>query len=416
MGIRMQNIANLFADTKTRTIVVVTSIVFIVGISVAFIGLRSPSTNEEESAAASAPGGISSVPGAGETSRYYQQLQTRQNLEKAETAQKTGTSAIPTLVGGFEKVPAAKKSGVKTLDEAGGQQKGQRRTPSQQTIVRVSEDTKAQEELEKAMANEAKKLFAAWSGVTKQQMVAGKEPEKRSNRSGRGDGSGRDSDGSSSSSSTDDTGKPEDEVVIKAGDVLYGVLRTSINSDEPGPVMAAVVSGKFKGAKLLGKLQLTQAQTSVILTFNVMNIPGSDESININAVAIDPESARTALADHVNRHYFMRYGALFAASFLEGYANAIQTSGSNSTTSAFGSQTNSYRELSSSEEYQVALGQVGQKWSRAIKDVYKTPYTVTVNSGSGVALLFMSDVKLPVGTEIGSDEFSSSPPGPVCCR
>ena len=66
-----------------------------------------------------------------------------------------------------------------------------------------------------------------------------------------------------------------------------------------------------------------------MLNFSLLSIPQIINSVSISAVAIDPYTAHTALSGDVNNHYLLRYGSLFASSFLQGYAQA-ETSGTKS--------------------------------------------------------------------------------------
>ena len=50
----------------------------------------------------------------------------------------------------------------------------------------------------------------------------------------------------------------------------------------------------------------------------------------IQAVAIDPQTARTALAGQINNHYLLKYGTLFASSFLQGVGSSLQAVNSTS--------------------------------------------------------------------------------------
>ncbi len=82
--------------------------------------------------------------------------------------------------------------------------------------------------------------------------------------------------------------------------------------------MATIVqNGDFKGAKLLGKLQLAQGKDRVSLTFTLMDKEGWPTTKSINAFAIDPDTARTVMATDVNYHYLMRYGGIMATAFLQ---------------------------------------------------------------------------------------------------
>ena len=109
--------------------------------------------------------------------------------------------------------------------------------------------------------------------------------------------------------------------LAKAGTIFNAILETGINSDEPSPVLAKIVSGDLKGARLIG--QINRVGQKVLVQFSSISLPTSPTSIKISAVAVDSNTSRTALASNVNNHYLQKYGIMFATAFLGGYANAI---------------------------------------------------------------------------------------------
>ena len=125
-----------------------------------------------------------------------------------------------------------------------------------------------------------------------------------------------------------------------------------------------------------------------------MSVPNEQNSLGVSAVAIDPDTARTALASDVDHHYLQRYGSLFASAFLEGYGSAVQQSGSTVTNSIFGGSSTAYGSLSGIEEVAAGLGQVGQEWGSQLGDVLDRPNTIVVHSGVGLGILFLNDVTL----------------------
>ncbi|WP_426741273.1 TrbI/VirB10 family protein, partial [Pseudomonas aeruginosa] len=78
-------------------------------------------------------------------------------------------------------------------------------------------------------------------------------------------------------------------------------------------------------SKLIGSFNLPSNADKMVITFNTMSVPGAEKTISISAYAIDPNTARTALSSRTNHHYLMRYGSLFASSFLQGFGNAFQS-------------------------------------------------------------------------------------------
>ncbi len=205
-------------------------------------------------------------------------------------------------------------------------------------------------------------------------------------------GQGAQTTGAAGNAATGAAGSAEEKPpLIKSGTILFGVLDTAVNSDYPDtPVMVTIVQGPFKGATLLGKLSLAQGKDRVSLNFEQMNRDDWIKAKKISAYAMDPDTARTVMASSVDYHYFKRYGALFAASFISGYASAIQNAGTTST--VFGGTSSTYPALSPGNRIAVGLGQVGTEFANAAQSYVNTPTTVKINSGVGLGILFVSDV------------------------
>ena len=236
----------------------------------------------------------------------------------------------------------------------------------------------ALQEQEAGMATQAQALFTSWMPVPAQAYTQGP------------DTSAEDAAAAKAATEKAAAGIPG-KTIVTAGKVLFGLLITAVNSDEPGPIMARIISGKYKGAKLIGSLTpVTQYQDKVALNFNTMILPKATSSISIDAVAIDPDDARTALSSYTNNHYFMRYGALFAASFLSGYSKALTQQG---TTSLAG--LNLANDLSKtrcqSQRVGVGLGEVGNQFAGILSSQFGRPPTIHVYSGTSIGVLFLSD-------------------------
>ncbi|MBS0359407.1 MAG: type IVB secretion system protein DotG/IcmE [Proteobacteria bacterium] len=236
-----------------------------------------------------------------------------------------------------------------------------------------------------AISSEATTMLASWS-TPNQVYVQGPEPKDKTTGKAIGLGSVA-AEGAAAGAVTG-------ENAIKAGDIMFAVLDTSVNSDEPGPVLATIVQGKLKGARLIGSLSRPQNAERVILNFQTLSIPAASKTIPINAVAVDPTTARTALSSKTDNHYLLRYGSLFAASFINGLGNAYQATGT--TISINGSSATVAQEVSRSvkDNVIIGLGQVGKNWSTVAKQNFNTPPTVYVYSGTGMGILFLKDVQV----------------------
>ncbi|MCF6808134.1 hypothetical protein L3V79_07265 [Thiotrichales bacterium 19S9-12] len=187
-------------------------------------------------------------------------------------------------------------------------------------------------------------------------------------------------------------------VIIKAGDIMFAVIGTAVNSDQVGtPVMATIVTGEYKGTKLLGSFQ--RANDRLVVQFNLMSMPQMSKSIGISAYAIDSRTAQTALASNVDYHYLTRWGGLMASSFLAGFGDYFSDNSDTYELPSDGSG-NTYV-INASDTGLVArngiysgLGEVGNALSDKMSKNFDRPPTVTLDQGSGVGILFMSDVTL----------------------
>lgn len=178
--------------------------------------------------------------------------------------------------------------------------------------------------------------------------------------------------------------------LVRAGTIIPGVLISGLNSDTPGPVLAQIVSGKLKGARLMGEMKASDS--GIVIQFTKLSMIGQPKTFEINAYAIDPNTTSTSLASDVNNHYFLRYGLGLAAAFVSGYGEAVSNQGTTTTVGAMGNVTQTQGNLDNAQITKSAFGKIGQKLGSEIdKDSNKAP-TVTVNAGSPLGILVMSDL------------------------
>ncbi len=243
------------------------------------------------------------------------------------------------------------------------------------------------------MSTLANQLIAEWKNVPTQTYTAGQEDKGAVAGVGPGAGPG----GAGVAQSSSAAGSATQISIIKTGDVLFAVIDTSVNSDEPGPILATIVSGKLKGTKLIGSFNLPSNAKKMVITFNTMSVPGAPKTVPISAYAIDPNTARTALSSKTNNHYLLRYGSLFASSFLEGFGNAFQSANTTVTIGGTGGGNNvtvaNGVGRSTLENAVIGLATVGKTWGQQAQVLFNTPVTVEVYAGTPVGILFTQDVK-----------------------
>lgn len=243
------------------------------------------------------------------------------------------------------------------------------------------------EQTQGLMMQEAQKFMVGWSNFANQSFQKAPEDKKSTEQS----------EAAQKAAATGPQGP-----IIKAGTVLFAVLTTGINSDEQSPIMAQVVTGPLKGSKLLGSF--SRVNTRVLIQFNLLSNPHYVKTIPIDAVAIDPNTARTAISGQVNNHYLLRYGTLFASSFLEGISNAIINQGVTTDCAGGGGLFCVVKTspLNTDQQIAVGLGKVGQSYAQYMGANFNTPPTIRVPSGSGIGILIMSDLTLPETEFVGA--------------
>lgn len=183
--------------------------------------------------------------------------------------------------------------------------------------------------------------------------------------------------------------KSERVIRINAGDIAYTRLQIGINTDEISPVRAEILSGELAGAVLLGSPR--RAGKKAIVELDTMTFEG--EQYSIDAVALDLDTKRTAMADDVDSHYGENLVYLTIASILTGYSNSLQSweEESNSGSDATIQTKNKVDDLD--DRLMVGLGDAGQEMKSIFKDqinrqptVYKYP--------DDIGVMFMSQLNI----------------------
>ncbi len=321
-------------------------------------------------------------------------LQEYQSAMSALTAGPVAQTNLPT-VDDFAKLQqqlAQQQSGQFTPAVATGQSNDQFAAAEEAARAQAMQEREQRiQDMESAMSGQAQQLLTAWQPPSMQHKAGAPDEKKTGSLIPSLPGAANKA---SPNSNNPNSLAPAGPPLLKTGTIAFAVLDTGVNSDYPDtPVMATIVSGPMKGAKLLGKVQVGQGPglNKVSLQFNLMDMEGWPTTKTINAFAIDPDTARTVMASHVDNHYFERYGAIMASSFLSGYASALTTAGSTATTGIFGTST-AYPSLSPAAKLAVGLGQIGTNLTSAAQSYMNRPLTVTVDAGVGLGILFMSDV------------------------
>lgn len=364
----------------------------------------------------SATPAISATPGTSTSPEYNKKVQ-NENERAAEEALKTGEGFVPRIVNDQS---FNKNSPIDMLDQEKERQRiedeqnrakqaaldeeQRRKEDAERLAIQQKNQQLQQQEVEKQISQpkaETKKysmddyvLIAAATNIWRVKDTVSEfdyAREKQKEQKDETQFSQSENNGESNKSSTDSaTQAAPTSPYASAGTIFNAILETGIDSDEPSPVLAKIVSGELKGAKLLGKMN--KSGEKVVVEFNTISLPGKSTSLKIQAVAVDPSSSRTGLASDVDRHYFLRYGVLLASTFLSGYAEAIAQQGTSVVNASTGYETQT-KDFSAKEINQQAIGKVGTEVANSIKS-QNIQTTITVENGTAIGILLMSDLTI----------------------
>jgi len=417
----VENVKGLVKNKSTRVIVILTFGVVIAGLIVANMTTSNQQSRPKDLQAtidpAVSPTNAKPVPGTSDNPQHNENIK-EFNRKAAEEARKTGASVQPILSNsgsGSEKDPfdlmSKKNDGsVKPVDisvplpatmqkpvqpvVAPVPQQPQQQQVAQSALQKPQSLMQAERDMAQAMAG----LLNSWtpSGQKAEITFVNKPMTGSVAAMQQGDVAAGQQMAGMVPQSAAQVEQPiqQKKVSIKAGSILHAVVITSVNSDEPGPVLAQIVTGPYAGGRLIGKFEMTKDDPKLILTFNTLVMQNAERSYQLNSYAIDPGTARSALSSDVDNHYFSRYGMFAAATFLKGYSKAISQSGATQTVGigAAGLTTaTTYPEMDNRKVALAALGEVGSEVAGQLRGGLSRPPTVTLNSGAEIGVLVMQD-------------------------
>jgi len=186
---------------------------------------------------------------------------------------------------------------------------------------------------------------------------------------------------------------PKDEgilnTLVSAGDVVYAQVLTQANSDVPGPVLAEILTGKLKGARILGNFDYTEEY----LVLNFQTAVLGERDYRIEAIALDPDTTLTGVATDVDNHYFKRIVLPAAGAFISGFAASRADTGSSSTTTSGGQVVQDKPKANDEEQVYKGISSAADKVSEFLDKAGDVKPTVVIASRTPVGILFLKSVR-----------------------
>ena len=342
--------------------------------------------------------GVTAAPGTEEASPAYIKAIEEKNEQVVEEAQRTGGSALP--------VPIEPPVGVVSVPESDAaaedplqrwrrlQEERLQREIQQREVVDVAASGEARDAAIKELAQVMREQMSSiLSRKTTAKMSAmpvtptsflKKLYESRYGKEGEEGGAG---------GGEGEFGEEViQEVLLQAGEIAYAQLMIEANSDAKAPVIAQILSGPFKGSRIIG--QFTVEKDLLLLTFGTLIY--NEESLDVSAMGVDPKTNLPGMATDVDHHYLQRIVVPAAAAFVEGLTGAIADSGTTNITIDGGTGTTTQttnENLNSDQEVATGVAEAGKELRDIIKELNEDlETTVRIEAGTPIGILFLEPV------------------------
>ena len=178
---------------------------------------------------------------------------------------------------------------------------------------------------------------------------------------------------------------------VPAGSILYGQVVNSVDSDNPGPVVAEITDAPLEGHKLIGRIAAAGNGSGFAVSFDTLASPDGT-ALPVAAIALDGLSGSSTVASRTDRRILERYGALFASTFVSEYARSVGSTGS-STIIADGSVVSTSAKPSRKESLHAALGSASAQLAADLaSNAPRGPRTVLL-AGHPIGILFLETAR-----------------------
>ncbi len=333
---------------------------------------------------------ITAPPGTEAASQEYIDAVQEVNERNVEVAQATGTSALPTPIEPPVGVLTVPEETVQTEDPLQRwrrlqEERLERELQQAQTIepTVAVDDTARQESIQRlaeAMSAQMTAVLDSQSNSISYQVITNPESLNEASES-------------QVNVQQIDDGELTEEVIqetlLLAGEIEYGQLLIEANSDVPGPVLAQIMTGPLKGGRLLGNF----TPQDDVLTLNFTTLVFNDDTLSVNAIALDPSTTLPGVASHVDKRYLQRIVFPAAAAFLTGIAEAIAESGTTTVTVEGETVTQESEDIDTDQELAAGLTAASESLEEIIdEEVGDIQPLIRIETGTPMGILFLNSV------------------------
>ena len=172
---------------------------------------------------------------------------------------------------------------------------------------------------------------------------------------------------------------------------IYGAETLSpVDTDGTSYVSARITSGKLDGAFLIGNIRL--ANESVETTFTQMRYNG--KTYQIQAIALDQDTATNALAGNIDRKILQRYVMPVGLAVVQGFAQAKATVAQSSTVIQGAGVVNNIPAPTSEQARNAGIARGLDILGQRINQQANQPIAVSLKPYHAIGIMFMQPVAL----------------------
>lgn len=371
--------------------VIVAAVVAVLGIVILFGGEE----KKTDPSAVAPVEKVDAVPGTGQLSPAMKEALINRNEQEAETASRTGGSAMPMQVDTPDsRLSLPEEDAVQEEDPLERWRKIQEERQKRESGVQrpepppVNPHAEAINNLAKSMAKQMQTVLDAQEPIAAQvETIADSDylEQKREENAKKLE--------EKKAAAAAAAGTTVDPVILDiiqpAGTIEYAQLITEANSDAPGPVLAQIASGPLAGARVLGEFKVEEEYLT--LSFGTVVVDGI--SYQMDGVALDPATANPGIVTEIDRRYFSRVILPAAAAFVEGMGTAIAESGTTTVSVEGDTVVSEEADLDTEQEIFKGVEEAASKMSEIIDDeAGKVKPMLKIHAGTPISILFMKPV------------------------
>lgn len=175
--------------------------------------------------------------------------------------------------------------------------------------------------------------------------------------------------------------------MVRAGSQYLATSDLALNSDIGGPVSVTLRNGKLRDMQMLGKFE--RKEEFLRIELNQLVLP--EETVPINAIALDMNTTLNAVSGEVDSHYLYRYGWWGFGTLLKAIGSAAEKNSDNNIIITDGTVIQNTKK-DSAREIKMMLGSLGSDTGAAFQESLNRPITVSLNVDEEIGVFFIEDV------------------------